>query len=66
VVGVKPVCLVFRVREGFAVGGGGCETPPSRILSEGGIVVGRKGSGGGNPQSCVLSKGEACGGWWWV
>ena len=44
--------------------GGGCETPPSRVSSEGGVVVGRKGGGGcENSPSRVSSEGEACGGW---
>ena len=45
------------------MGGGGCKTPPSRVSSEGGVVVGRKGGGGcENLSSRISSEGEACGG----
>jgi len=45
------------------VGGGGCKTPPSRVSSKGGVVVGRKGGGGcENLPSRISSEGEACGG----
>jgi len=48
----------------FVAGGGGCETPPSRVSSKRGVVVGRKGGGGcENSPSHVSSKGETCGGW---